>query len=65
MEPTGEVPITGWTQEQTEANWKGNTLLAQTAARDIKELSQVIDFLIDNLPGITTSDTEQVSASMN
>ncbi|KAI8928877.1 hypothetical protein BC831DRAFT_446234 [Entophlyctis helioformis] len=55
-----ELPVTSWTAEQVQANWTGNQELARTVAKDIVETAKVIDFLIAQLPGIATTEEEQV-----
>jgi hypothetical protein len=61
LETNPEIPVSCWSKEQIEANWTGNKELAKTAAKDIVQLSRVIDFLIENLPGIEQSEEEQVA----
>ncbi|KAL2912843.1 hypothetical protein HK105_207624 [Polyrhizophydium stewartii] len=55
-----ELPVTLWTAEQVQANWEGNKELARTAAKDIAETAKVIDFLIEQLPGIERTEEEQI-----
>ncbi|KAH6574514.1 hypothetical protein BASA61_002381 [Batrachochytrium salamandrivorans] len=60
-----ELPVTSWKPEQVEANWLANKDLAQTAAKDIVETAKVIDFLIDQLPGIAETEDEQIQTLQN
>ncbi|KAJ3368315.1 Mediator of RNA polymerase II transcription subunit 21 [Kappamyces sp. JEL0680] len=60
LELNPEIPVTAWTKEQVQSNWKGNQELARSAAKDIVHAAKVIDFLIDHLPGIQASEKEQI-----
>ncbi|KAI8896877.1 hypothetical protein BC833DRAFT_553291 [Globomyces pollinis-pini] len=60
VETNPEIPVTCWTKEQIDINWKGNQELAKTVAKDIVETAKVIDFLIENLPGINESEMDQM-----
>ncbi|KAK6093988.1 hypothetical protein MT418_005812 [Batrachochytrium dendrobatidis] len=60
MSTNPDLPITSWKSEQIETNWLANKDLAKTAAKDIVETAKVIDFLIDQLPGISENEEEQI-----
>jgi mediator of RNA polymerase II transcription subunit 21 len=64
METNPNIPVTCWTPEQIKNNWQGNSELAISAAHDIVQTAKVIDFLIENLPGIEQSEEEQVSIKL-
>jgi mediator of RNA polymerase II transcription subunit 21 len=61
LETNPDIPVSCWSKEQIEANLTGNKELAKTAAKDIVQLSKVVDFLIEHLPGINQSEEEQVT----
>lgn len=53
--------VTCWTEEQIAKNTADSKELSKNIAKDLAETKAIIDFLIDNLPGISTTPEEQLN----